>query len=410
MPHLDRLAEVDWPSLHHAYGPARDVPDLLRALVDPEHAPEALRREAEQTCGDVHEQVEWVLWGNVIHQGTRWQVTRFVVPFLVEILCDGPDDERLRRFLVPYLHHLAMGNPTERFPSPMNPDEEFRDLEGLSAPSGAPDSGNEVLRALWARDSYLAVEDALDSIAPFALADDDETALETLALLASFPRRAAQTVPLVREIARTRRDQRAGHAVVTLAQLVGAEALEDAERLVHAEDRSVSLQAACAAVLADPDHASSEAITLLTTPFDDVASTTSAHAGSLKQLVGCCLARLPDEHRERAIDAIAHQHREASAMEKVSLSGNLLWLAFGDQAAPAVASALTPLQRRALETIREWGAFSLDRGEFVDYSALLRDRGLPHKKSTLGNWLEGHDPLARQKPRRPWWKFWGAVN
>jgi|CXWL01.1.fsa_nt_gi hypothetical protein len=257
--------------------------------------------DAEQAGRDVGGQVEWVLWGNVFHQGTRWQVTSYDVPFLVEILREGPKDDRWRRFLIPYLHHLAMGHPEDFFPSSVDPDNDFRDLEGIRAPLGAPDFGKAQLYALWARDSYLAVEDALDSIAPFALSEDDETALETLALLASFPRRAVKTVPLVRDIARTRRDQRAAHAVVTLAQLVGTEALEDAERLVGAEDRSVALQAACAAVLADPKRVSAEAIALLTTPVEDVAPTISAHSGTVAELVECCLARLPGELRnERA--------------------------------------------------------------------------------------------------------------
>lgn len=44
---LDGLDEVDWGSLHHAYGPATDVPGLLRALVDPASAGLDLRRAAK---------------------------------------------------------------------------------------------------------------------------------------------------------------------------------------------------------------------------------------------------------------------------------------------------------------------------------------------------------------------------
>ena len=35
---LDGLDAVDWSALAHAYGPAADVPGLLRALLDPDPA------------------------------------------------------------------------------------------------------------------------------------------------------------------------------------------------------------------------------------------------------------------------------------------------------------------------------------------------------------------------------------
>ncbi|GAA1535700.1 hypothetical protein GCM10009827_062540 [Dactylosporangium maewongense] len=60
-----------WAELTHAYGVADDVPELLRGLAD--GSSEAL----------------WELFGNVIHQGTLYEATRFAVPFLVEIL-DAP--------------------------------------------------------------------------------------------------------------------------------------------------------------------------------------------------------------------------------------------------------------------------------------------------------------------------------
>ena len=66
---LDRLDEVPWQSLQHAYGPAGDVPALLRALIQPEKQEEAL-------CD---------LLGNIWHQGTVYEASSYAVPFLVEL-------------------------------------------------------------------------------------------------------------------------------------------------------------------------------------------------------------------------------------------------------------------------------------------------------------------------------------
>ena len=363
---LDRLSEVNWSSLQHAYGPAEDVPDLLRALVEPATASPSLRAEATRARREVRDHVQWLLWGNVFHQGSRYEVTASVVPFLVEILRDGPNDDELHQFLIAYLHHLAVGYPEDVFPATIDPEAE----------------------AGWERDSYLAVERAVETITPFIHAPDEDTALEAIALVASFPRTAGATVPLLRTIARTRSDQRAAHAVVSLAQLAGAGALEDAERLVAADDRAVSIEAACAAVLADPNRASDEAITILTSPIDDVAHTRSVHAGSVTKLVGLCLARFPDHHRERAIDAIAVQLRDASPFESVSLTESLLSIAFDRQRVPASAAELTPLQRRAVTAIDDYGAFTINRANYANYSLLLRDWGLPESQKALRAWLD----------------------
>jgi hypothetical protein len=67
---LDRLDEIPWHSLHHAYGTAEDVPGLLRALA----------QEGEQQDKALYE-----LFGNIWHQGTVYEASAYAVPFLVEL-------------------------------------------------------------------------------------------------------------------------------------------------------------------------------------------------------------------------------------------------------------------------------------------------------------------------------------
>ncbi len=72
---LQDLDAVPWADLDHAYGPAADVPDLLRKLLDPDPK---VRAEVLST-----------LYGNVFHQGTRYPATAHVIPFLIE-MCASP--------------------------------------------------------------------------------------------------------------------------------------------------------------------------------------------------------------------------------------------------------------------------------------------------------------------------------
>lgn len=65
------LATVDWSGIDHAYGPAIEVPCLLLAVAV---GGDDARREAW-----------WELWGNVHHQGTVYEATVPVVPFIDEV-------------------------------------------------------------------------------------------------------------------------------------------------------------------------------------------------------------------------------------------------------------------------------------------------------------------------------------
>ena len=69
---LEQLDSINWSSLQHAYGSAKDVPGNIRALC-------AIDADARSNAlGD--------LFGTVWHQGTIYSASPYVVPFLVELL------------------------------------------------------------------------------------------------------------------------------------------------------------------------------------------------------------------------------------------------------------------------------------------------------------------------------------
>lgn len=77
---LQGLSAVDWSAVSHAYGPATDVPALLRAFVSdvPDHR--------EFACK--------LLFQTIWHQGTVYEATAVAVPFLYQLLeADGVLDK-----------------------------------------------------------------------------------------------------------------------------------------------------------------------------------------------------------------------------------------------------------------------------------------------------------------------------
>ncbi|WP_203702582.1 hypothetical protein [Asanoa iriomotensis] len=77
----DHLRAVDWQSLHGPYGSASDVPDLLRALRNPDSA---ARREAERKLED-----------HLQHQGLVYEPSIAVAPHLIDLLANRNVPDRL---------------------------------------------------------------------------------------------------------------------------------------------------------------------------------------------------------------------------------------------------------------------------------------------------------------------------
>jgi len=90
---LETLHTIPWNTLEHAYGSASDVPDLIRALASPE------QQTYQAALGH--------LWGSVIHQGTVYSSTAYVVPFFCELL--EAAEVQNKTALLDYLAAIAHG-------------------------------------------------------------------------------------------------------------------------------------------------------------------------------------------------------------------------------------------------------------------------------------------------------------
>lgn len=88
------LDAVPWPRLHHAYGPADEVPvHLYAATVGKAETRAAAWRE---------------LWGNVHHQGTVYEATVNAVPFIAAIAGNPVHPDRVQA--LSFLRELAVGS------------------------------------------------------------------------------------------------------------------------------------------------------------------------------------------------------------------------------------------------------------------------------------------------------------
>ncbi|MGW3774191.1 hypothetical protein [Actinomadura verrucosospora] len=178
---LDGLKAVDWAGLHHAYGPADDVPGQLAAL---------LSADAEE-----RHQAHARLRGNVYHQGTRWQVSCHVVPFLTELADDPATPDRAA--VVDLLRAVALGDRDDTC-LPFEPDRAFAQADNVTSTDVATVVGwlydedaepgeCDAVAVSWDRDAYLAAAAISDRFVAWTRDPDPMIAAMAAELLAWFP-------------------------------------------------------------------------------------------------------------------------------------------------------------------------------------------------------------------------------
>jgi tetratricopeptide (TPR) repeat protein len=199
---LAGLDDVPWRSLHHAYGPASDVPGQLRALLSPD---EVARQRA------LHQ-----LSGNILHQGTVYEATAYAVPFLIKLVAypGTPDRAAILYLLVAIAGDAATNDPAEM-------------AAHAAVSAGLP--------------LYLSLLDP---------AQDQGLRAAASATLAAFPERASESVPPLQAALAAERDAEVRLWLVwALAQVMDASEQAQtyfADMMARADDPNLAFLAAAA--------------------------------------------------------------------------------------------------------------------------------------------------------------------
>ncbi|HEX2913280.1 MAG TPA: hypothetical protein VH186_20930 [Chloroflexia bacterium] len=134
---LENLDKIDWSKLLHAYGPASDVPGLLRELTSAEE--------------EVRDAAYGELYSNIWHQGTVYEASSYAVPFLIELL-EQPEVREKERVLG-LLEAIAHGSSYNAA---------HADLTIFEKESQTEEYQREMQIQLgWVRQAYLAVREGL---------------------------------------------------------------------------------------------------------------------------------------------------------------------------------------------------------------------------------------------------------
>ncbi|MEX3015313.1 hypothetical protein [Gymnodinialimonas hymeniacidonis] len=382
---LDGLDDISWDSLVHAYGPASDVPADLRALLSAD----------ENTAKDAL----WRLFGNIHHQGTVYLAAPPAIPFLTEIALALPPERAagvvdLLSAMLDYAADMIIedGLTVAAFREKMRADEAALDPKALAEcrEFGCyPTVIVETYDAVMAQIPVLM--EGLDT-------DDPTIQIALFGLLADAPEHSAMAKTLAERVLffGTSDEVAQVSAIECLRRLSLFDEVADfgpiIERLT-ADGASPFLTAYVVLAQSKTGQAGKEDLLRVLQKADRLYEIDRMNArgeGWTAPRIAGALMPWADTDKERICDAImgaisAARTVKASPDDVIAVLVRVL-------ASPQPAqdyftgkrtSDLTPLERRALLHVAEFGTWKLRDKWFANFAQQMRSYGLPDKPDAL---------------------------
>lgn len=382
---LKKLDSIVWSQLTHAYGAANDVPGQIRSLAS------ANKGERENAL--------WELYGNIFHQGTRYQATPQAVPFLYELIASPkiPD----RHEIVYLLVNLALGYEESYLPDGLDVaafrhNLELRDSQML--PSERADCEGYGFGPRVDLDCYDSVRNGVPVLVTLLRDDDARVRRAAAYALAWFPEHASQSLPVIRQLLALESDEiNMANALLALGLLARSShsTTNESELRNFLSHTSLIVRVAAAIALAR-DPLTDEIIEVLvgailtTEQLQGKGDDIRFNEGNLAGYASLVLARGGVGGRHKIVPALCKALKSVKPYQSLDLTRSLLDLIVGDRATPIkeiLPSSLDQLEIFALRAIAEHGGWKISGSIFVNYCELVRAYGLPDSQESLIEYL-----------------------
>lgn len=382
---FEGLDEIDWEALHHAYGPAADVPGLIRSLASPGST------ERDEALAE--------LFGNIWHQGTVYEASAHAVPFLIALLAG--DSAADRAGVLVLLGELARGSS-------------YRDVHDRPRPDPAddPDFHAELARELsWVRAARAAVEAGVPEYLR-QLHDPDQRIRQAAAfVLGGCTGRADEAAPALRSAFAASPDGSDGFGLALRLGALGREADAAFLRALPA-DGPIGWAAAVATAAILRERTPAEVVARIATAFstptpqDDLLAALAWAPVEAVEMARETIEKVGDAE---AVDALIAGVGSAESHDAPRLASDLL-----DRVMPAPDTPRAPpagplhrlggliglrpgdppyrpfesLDARQVVALRAIAEAGRAWGSIMDLSADLRRRDLPDVREALREYLD----------------------
>jgi HEAT repeat protein len=380
---LAGLDEIEWSELEHAYGSAEDVPGLLRAL---------LSGSPDERKKTIHS-----LYGNIFHQGTRYEATRYAVPFLAKLALH-PDTFQ-RQDIVYLLGSITVGYDESYLPRGIDIAGQRAEIEQLrlvdraermrevnewvdAATDEADRRRRETRRAIYDIDfelrsaedqlgAYDAVRRQIPALRDLLEADNPDLRAATAYLLGWFPEEAPTSIEALRNLLRSETIPGiTANAIVSVGLLGGSDLVPCLREFL--EGTNPLLRWAAAIALARLDQTDPAVIQTLadataTPPEQDTRPGVRFLDGDLRGYASQTLSLLADSLTPEAFDAVLDGLSRSAEIGTFSIASAALRLAFpsGPVSSLPPFEQLSDRQRRVVRVLADLGPETWRWGNFM---------------------------------------------
>lgn len=181
----EKIKQVPWETLHHAYGTAQDTPTLLLDLLT-DHD-EQFSRALDR------------LWASICHQGSVYEASCAVVPVLIDMLSivPAPRKPEILALLEGLAHISWYANKDQRFLRMRRTRQQWHSWgEFLN-------NGNEYHEPQWMRQAHQLVGEGIETYLALLQSPDSKVVQAALDLLAGFREYNTQLIPVIEPLAFT---------------------------------------------------------------------------------------------------------------------------------------------------------------------------------------------------------------
>lgn len=378
---LKGIDEIDWGRLEHAYGPATDVPGMLRQLTSPDPGE---RGEAVQA-----------LFGTIWHQGTVYEASAHAVPFLIELLESASVADKDQILVL--LAHLAKGTSYH---------DVHQHLPLFRNQALTTDWKERIQRELaWVRSTTAAVN-AGKPVYIGLISHPDSVVREAAAyLLASFTSPSPELARRLWSEYQRETDDRVKTSILLAFGILAEPTVSNRDLVLSvldgARERSVELAAALSLIRLAPGEVPAEVLAVVLAaaleparyaPFQDYLW---AQIDGVERLLTNCLSHLEGTSALAAEDALVEMIEGQEHPQALATAEILLNIAFRQPiAADATFATLTDQQQRILRAIARnpnvWvQTLAGQRAASVKSSLLMRSCGLPGKLEEFLTFVTG---------------------
>jgi hypothetical protein len=363
---LEKIQEICWEQLQHAYGTAEDVPSLIQALVT-----------------DNYSQAIYELYGNIWHQGTVYEATPVTIPFLIELL--EYESIPSRAEILVLLAHLACGHSYL---------EVHGDLPWYDSQRNSSDFREQLQKEQeWVESSYLAVSSGM-SVYRRLLEDESHQVRSNAAYLLSLFPQSVELVPLLMELQADEEHPATRASLLLSLGTLGRTEDDVADLLghvLHHCDEPLPQLAAAMALARTQVPMPEFALSLLLHTLKNIDAVDEGYAelpwatGTVVADISQLLSEMGPEVQEEALPQLLGVLDNVPAYSALHVAEALLALTFPHGLGALQIEPLNPSQRQVLEALGKsdnvW-TFNLN------LSDLLNFYGLPDWRDKLQMFLE----------------------